>query len=1618
MENNLNNKKKYSLAKKIILVGVILVMVFGSVLVTKPKEAQAFLIDFNQGIFNIFKIPYDITSEVYNRLNAIYEEIGAIGFRQALQKIVGNIAVDTATYLATGDKGQLPLFQTSFVDYINKEADAFLGDSLNNQLQQMWGVSLCEPPDALFKVRLEIMAKEYFRAPRPQCTFTKMWKNIRDPRKLQLVDLPTYADMFNPSSNELGMFLTVTSNIQENKIKQEDMTKLQLLIEKGWKSVRSTITGNIKTPADIIGDLGKFPIKVAWEEKSTFTGELAADFIGPFANTLISKLMKRFKEGLVDDSGRATGGRGLGGAYSPSFGGISPIQAARERFATLGQPDYNFGGPFDLLNSLSCENTESSYSCVIDNAFRTAIMEEPHLTVEQALDPTRNFLHGDWPFGYRVDKSGGIDDASQSIYSYRSLVILRKYRIIPVGWELAAEYYRKYDRTGDSLTLNRLIGEYNNPDSPYYRLVDPGWVLKAPQTLCEREGSGELLIEETILVEIDLNQDGEISEDERQEMVIRKSYCADERSCIKESLDGRQCEYYGYCTKEKPIWRIQSENGECLGIYNSCRAYRTRDNQQVGYLYNTLWGKDVCGAEDVGCREYCIDWNLEDREWSCEAGDSTNRIFLNRQASDNECGQDESGCSQLVRMSAALTTPSNWLPNSSFEEGSQAATPIDFSYYNTAFVTFSGGGNIINTDSYDGIYAYDGSIGATGFDIGSALAGRTFTLSVYYKGGDVDLTLGGLTNSFVDQGSWGRASITRSYALTDPSLTISFSISGSAIIDAMSLVEAEESNIFTDYGSINKANLRLAPNYLGCEGYMVITGDNESSCVAPNFWRDDIERCVESGSYECDDYALTCSDEDAECRFYNPVSYQGLSVPGVVSSVNMCPAECVGYKTYMEQPSFLEPILPAGRNPINLIARTAETCPAVDNGCEEFTNLSEGPQGERKEYYSALRSCILPGSSGTANYYTWESTDETGNQLRNWELLETNSDGAPCTNSQTDEFGVVSCTDNVNPSFECSFGNPDPDFNPVYNPDCVEFTAQSGNTYWMHFSRIIITNDDCVPMRRTVGQSIYSVSPNLSQTCTASSVGCREYKGSAANNIEIVLNDDFESGTDDGWQGGVLNNESLIANGHSLYADGVMGYIRKEAIDLIEQGKSYRLSFWAKGNGSVNSIDRISFFDDINNIYSVFDDSVSISLRSEWGYYVVVLNNLNREITDQEYLLIESGDRFYIDNIILTETQDDLYLIQDSWQTPLACDNPIDNPTASPATSLGEMVGCEQYQDVENRDWYLRSFDKLCRDEVVGCELMIDTYNSEVPFEQVYNNINVDPADNVTTPADSLIYLVYDEQKACNEVGCVTLGLIEPSRQENEMLFNTKNLIVKPDDFGGFNSPLCEIEKLWCNEFSPLSGGVEYFKNPNVFTCEYREVGGNYGWYQTGSDSRCLSIEAEQGYCMGGRSMINSESDSNFCWENDDCADYASFSAGGLCSSWVGVCPVSEDKCTEYQDPSTPKECDKLSVNGEDTGVLDGVEQHCDFYYYQSDKVDNESCNSQINPDQGCMGFHQTDGGEDVWYSTKRCSGDTSVPCQSDEDCIYHSSGNNLGRCIAVPEPVVHRPRPLPRQEL
>lgn len=1638
MIDNEQQKHIHKVLTKILAGWLIVFLVVGGLVIFIPVRGFSLGL-LPQMVIPLSEAPTELVRETsktfLEKYSSILKTLSAVAFKNSIKLLTSRVAQRAAEQMASGITGQKPAFETDFGQFLQEEADGALGDYLNNTIGKMWGKDLCQPLDPLVKVNLQVMAKKLVVGERPSCTFSKIRKNIKDLSELKMDQLVEFSSYFDPNSNDLGTLLAITSGALETQKANEELAKFTKLVEGPYRSLTNPITDEIKTPAAFYGGLALGTIDDSLMPYGIYTGEAVADAIGVFTDTLTSKLLDHYLSKGIYQGGKAKGG---GGAYAPAYG-TGGTQAAKEQFADLGQIDYNFSGGsmVDVLGELGC-GSGAQYECTINDGMRSAI--ENKMTVRQAVASGQ--FPGGWVVGFLGSGDSGTQDIKSGIYSYRTLLILRKYRIIPVGWELAAQYYKNYDKSGKSLTLQTLINESKDIDSPYYGLVDENWVLKLPETICDKEGPGEQIEAQTMDMSIDSNNNGEIDPEERREMVVRKTYCADERSCIKESKDGKSCEYYGYCTKDKLIWRIG--DGECDGHFSSCQTFTGNDGSTVSYLENTLTGLNgECNdSTDIGCREYCVSEDANG-QWQCQLGQDTNpgsnnymgeRIYLNRKASGQECSKDQNGCSNFVRMDAGLQTLSNWIPNSSFDYVEGALADFVVQDNNTDFTTFGGGGQL-EEDEGNRVLNTPGL--TITVELGKAVGGREFNFSMKHKNSGTEASFdspgsaaSGRTTKLgiVELGNgWYQSNWKYDFLEEKDNIATAITIDiGSDTIDDLQLIEAREFSAYQVYNESNGVSLKKAPASYNCDLYgQVVEGVERDDCDSGGqVWRADIERCVEGGTDLCQSYAFYCDASDVGCRSYEPISYNGVNQPGIIQAADECPKECVGYENYLEQPSFFESAVPGNRNPVGIIPESVKTCNASENGCEEFTNLSEGTEGERREYYTMIRTCIQPDQSGAAieSFYSWASSEEAGNQLRNWSLLRSDRGDYPCTNPVTDANGEVSCQDSGTEN-HCALGATNTADNPAYNPDCVEFINANNQATWVKFSKVVFASDECVKLRRTyiaageTTQQIYSAIPRLSQTCSADAVGCREYKGSASNNIGILFDDNFEDGTNQGWTGSNsrISNESIIISEHSLAANGT---ISKDVSAAVESGKSYKIYFWAKTASGTGSLG-VNFSGNLN--FESGQRASSVTMNSDWNRYVFSLNNFNRAVAAGETINISGSGQYFIDNIILMETNSDLYLIKDSWQIPETCDQP----------TKGAEIGCAAYKDEDGKEWYAKSFSKICYDYAVGCEAMIDTQNSLAPYEQEYNTENNDNRDDLTVPADSLIYLVYDEEKICTEAGCRRLGLMTLDQSMAKISFSDKYFLVEPDNFEGLASQLCESKKVGCDEFTPegknVSGKV-YFKDPGALVCEYKLAGSKYGWYKRGTTELCPGFYSDpaNGYCsnepsricqsdsdcsgapciierrcIGGRSTEDAHLLDNICGESSTCMNYSTGSDNdGLCSSWVAACPEDSNTCREFQDPRNPDDCDRSLVNYEsryDTTKSRAV-LNCDYYYYKTD--DLEKCGA-VDLNQNCVGFHQTDGTADFLYSSWRCDNDVKIECEADADCV--KADGTFGRCGVQP---------------
>jgi hypothetical protein len=1502
----------------------------------------------------------------------------ALAYKKALGYFLNKLAYDTATYLATGEKGQGAMFYTeSWKDYLKNTADNAAGVFLE-ELGAGGPVkfNLCDPGlDVTMRIGFGLMN---VKAPEgPDCTFSEMKKNweqeLRNPNFMA-----RFANMFEPASNDFGIALSLQTKMMEIELAEKETSILNRQMNDGIKDVTDKVSETIKTPGAIIRDYVDSSIKGSKESYLVYTGNILADAVDVFTNTLASKLMKEWLKKGISRTSENTAYTGNWGGFTSSAGGSSGsinyggsggltayeadtrsgagIAGAKEQFKSIIQPTFSVGGDYDALSELAmCGNPVNSRTneCVITEQARQAI--ENRMTVGAAIRD--GYLQKDGVFGFRAD---GLEPNYNEGWPYRSLIILRKNRIIPVGWELAAQYIKdNQDSLRRSLSLSDMVNCFADDDvfvgysETWCRgLVDPKWVLKAPQNFCKREGPGPNIISSQVMG----------TKDESKLIVTRSDYCADEQTCIREGADGA-CEIYGYCTEDR---RKYNFNGSaCDPIYNTCESFRSKDGRTIAFLENTLdYGSAeyACSPENAGCRlfkqainplkggdgEY-YDASEDKIDWE----NLTSQIRLDDTA--GTCDKESEGCHEFIRTKAGLGA--NLLTNPSFEE-----------FDASGFLGWPGiGTESLVSDSREGSVAvllttdFTREISISPYDILNSsqpfdLDGIMFTLSLYARNCNdgAKILLGDSSVSLFAGDEWRLVSVTHSFTQNSGNeIIIQTEGISSCTLDAVKLERTTPDangapTRYTDYRQAGLIYQKLIPAYLfaSCYDY-----DVDENGVSDGF----IERRSDAPSV-CDDYARYCTAAEVNCELYTSIS-DNFTVPAVVDAEDYCPSACVGYDEYTQSKTNFEILATE-----YFIPKTAKTCTALAAGCDEFTNLDELDSPEAREYYIHLRQCVDSLTPTCEPFFMWEGSDETGYQLKVHRL-----------DTVGGEVKII------NPSLTCSTDITSLD----YNADCREFYDADGTVDSQIYYNTVSCTDECHPYRRTVmddsaveeancnssggrwqtDHCIYMGVPSEGVMCAAEEAGCREYNGNAGANTRIIFEHSFESGTNQGWTGGTNSNESVIAGERSLKIETQASFVLGG--ELIEN-RSYLLQFLAKG-GDINSIVLGN-----DSATTIFEDS-GITGSSEWRSYRVNMPFLNHTIDIiNESLIISVAGTVYLDNIRLTEVTDRHYLIKDSW-----VDN-CDYENADPALDyLGESfyAGCDAYLDRDKKIHNLYKFNHLCSDDAVGCELMIDTHNLTSPNSYTLfdtnNNGICDPAeaDCISVPADSYIYAVYDKDKTCaqKDKGCERLGLEYfyeyPNYPEYYQYFDNYKL-NNPDLYG---ESLCRSSEVGCDSWQSANG-TSNFKDPGDMICEWRVAGdqgmGRWDWLRK-KVKRCdtdtdgvieigaiASVNDELRLCSapsdcdiysssgsGAADICSTDTDcsgSAVCVDNEcrqacimDNADYAcakdndgvyppkTAGLGGYGNKvsqplgnlenkkWVGVCPAGQDGCTEYIDPQS-----------------------------------------------------------------------------------------------------------------
>ncbi|PKL72002.1 hypothetical protein CVV26_03390 [Candidatus Kuenenbacteria bacterium HGW-Kuenenbacteria-1] len=671
---------------------------------------------------------------------------------------------------------------------------------------------------------------------------------------------------------------------------------------------------------------------------------------------------------------------------------------------------------------------------------------------------------------------------------------------------------------------------------------------------------------------------------------------------------------------------------------------------------------------------------------------------------------------------------------------------------------------------------------------------------------------------------------------------------------------------------------------------------------------------------------MQCDEANVGCEKYTPTNKEPW-IPGIAKTENVCPKECVGYKSYHQLATNFENSV----FPVDLIPN-GKQCSISEAGCEEFTNLDElAKGGESKEYYTSLRQCVKPEST-CGVFYTYFGSDTQGFQIKTYNLQKDGN--VPKT---TDNIGAEDC-------------NSEEDA--MNHPECKQFYDELGNISYKLYKKTISCSDDCHPLRKSgvtsmsecinkggvwdgnKKQCIYMAIPSEGQTCSAGNMGCRAYRGIQGDNFRIVLQDNFEDKDSKGWVNASITSEAEAISGNSIKSEGTgaLANLIKSSVgvmsDSLIQNKSYEISFWAKSGTETKQDVSVNF----NNGTSekIFFGIQSVSM--EWNKYSFGPVLFNREVSENE--ILEIVGNVFVDNISLKEIND-IYLIKNSWEVPASC---------AGENGSGSMLNCAEYQNRNGAFNYLKGFSSLCKEELIGCQALIDTQNSTFPYASV-------EIKGKTTASDVMAYFVNNPQNYCasQEKGCEALGLPELNasngvKEDKEGNGIWRDVYLKNDpDF--YTTTLCNSNETSCQEYKygENNASILYFKDPGDKVCEYKLVTGEteYGWYQKGTESGKPNCECEL-------KKISEQSEPKW-YQRGTKNEYLNCKKNGdIISGWVGMCPKEQSSCTEFIDP------------------LDNQS----FYYLNNNKIDRTSPNGLVSKKEGKILFNDTSKKELIYNAT------------------------------------------------
>lgn len=623
------------------------------------------------------------TGRIIDKTLDFLAEAGVNMVMQAASYIMQRVAYDSAVWLASGGKGQTPFAHyKNFGEYMEDVGEHAAGVAID-ELGKPLGLNLCKVPDPKIDLAIRIgLTYKWMNINQtqgvlqPNCTWSSFKNDVLNAANWQSQFLGggdisrKFNVAFSVEQSDLGILMSATEKIDNLVARQTEAAKLQRQEGDGFKPKETPISGKIVTPAKDVAKEAE--AQVPSEKQKTMNQQFLA-YVGTgfkssamnalslFANTLLSKTVDNYRtKGMFpfgicggETSGEECKNR-LDDVLNSFEGQTSPggRQAAQTLFADMLTPPNIKVDQYNILtNFSSCPATSPGpENCVADSGLAQAAQETSvgkSITIAEAL--TKNWLHGEWKL-ISPERSADQTDPSchQRAYCYANIAKLRKARVLPLGFEIAAlnsnpdtpwtlkQVVEGFNDCNFIKDINgKVVGVNNDPvNKPFCHLIDPNWVLKAPASKCNFVAFGA-----TPYFSGTPN---------------RAQECADLSTCVAYDKDGN-CATQGYCTRERNVWRIDA--AKCDSQYRTCQSFKDSTGKTVSYLYRTL-DTGFCNQDNVGCSNYSLKQDITGNWVGYSRSDldigENSAIYFNNKVSAN-CSANSDGCSAFITTSTDVS---------------------------------------------------------------------------------------------------------------------------------------------------------------------------------------------------------------------------------------------------------------------------------------------------------------------------------------------------------------------------------------------------------------------------------------------------------------------------------------------------------------------------------------------------------------------------------------------------------------------------------------------------------------------------------------------------------------------------------------------------------------------------------------------------------------------------------------------------------------------------------------------------------------------------------------------------------------------------------------------------